>query len=277
MPATAAEILQAARSQLAATSAYPRRDAEVLLAHALGAKQIDLFAHPERLLSQTEVTRFQTFVARRIANEPIQYILGEQEFYGLPFEVTPDVLIPRPETEHLVEAVLTRADSGASLQIIDVGTGSGAIAVAIAHMLPLAQVTAVDLSPAALEVARRNATRHGVIDRITFLQSDLLAAEVGNFDIVVSNPPYIAESEVLEPQVAQYEPHSALYAGPTGLEVYERLIPQASRHLKSKGWLILEIGHGQSPALLNLLSNWTHVTVQNDLQGIPRVVCARLK
>ena len=210
-----------------------------------------------------------------MASEPIQYITGVQEFFGLRFEVTPDVLIPRPETEHLVEAVLERISAEA--RIVDVGTGSGAIAIALAHALPRSLVTAVDLYPAALDVARRNAQRHGVSDRMTFLQSDLLEA-VGRaeFDVVVSNPPYIAEGEVLEPQVADYEPRSALYSGPTGLEVYERLIPQARRVLKPQGWLMMEIGYGQQPAVAALLGGWDVLTFVPDLRGIPRVVLAQM-
>jgi release factor glutamine methyltransferase len=179
------------------------------------------------------------------------------------------VLIPRPETEHLVEAVLRLKDKS---EILDVGTGSGAIAIALAHLLPNSHVTAGDISPAALAVARRNAQRHGVDTRITFLESDLLASVEGQFDVVVSNPPYVAETEVLEPQVARYEPHSALYGGPTGLEIYQRLIPQAREHLRPGGWLLMEMGFGQSDALQHLLGDWCNVTCVNDLQGIPRIV-----
>jgi release factor glutamine methyltransferase len=271
--AHAGEALQAARARLAATSQYPRRDAELLLAHLLGCDQTALLTHPERILSAAESEQFERLLKRRLASEPIQYLTGVQEFFGLHFAVSPAVLIPRPETEHLVEAVLQRFEREAEVRIVDVGTGSGAIAVALAHSMPHSRVTAVDLFPAALEVARRNAERHGVIDRLTLLPSDLLAA-VGSegFDAVVANPPYIAAGEVLEPQVANYEPHSALYAGPTGLEIYERLIPQAARVLKPGGWLMLEIGYGQSPALRNLMHGWAVVTLVNDLQGIPRVV-----
>jgi release factor glutamine methyltransferase len=276
VPATAGEALQAARERLAPTSQNPRRDAEVLLASVLGCDAVALFAHPERVLSAQESNQFESFVTRRAASEPIQYILGEQEFFGLPFIVTPDVLIPRPETEHLVEAVLQRVPPQAEAQILDVGTGSGAIAVALAYHLPTAHVIAVDLSPAALAVAQRNAARHGVAARMTFQQSDLLQAfDHLHLDVLVSNPPYIAASEVLEPQVANYEPHSALYAGPTGLEIYERLIPQARHVLKPNGWILLEIGYAQSSAMHNLLSDWTGVDFINDLQGIPRVAVAR--
>ena len=276
MPASAGDILQAARARLAATSQNPRRDAEVLLAHVLGWDQAALLTHPERLLSPAVADRFESLLRRRLASEPIQYLTGAQEFFGLLLEVSPDVLIPRPETEHLVEAVLERFGREANARIVDVGTGSGAIAVALAHALPRSQVTAVDVSSAALEVARRNAQRHGVMERVRLLHSDLLAAiDSADFDAVVSNPPYIADGELLEPQVSNYEPHSALYAGPTGLEVYERLIPQARRVLKPQGWLVLEIGHGQQPALEALLSRWRGVRFLPDLQGIPRVVEAQ--
>jgi release factor glutamine methyltransferase len=273
VPQTAGEALLAARVRLAATSKHPRRDAELLLEHMLGCDQTALLTHPERILSVEESEQFDRLVERRLASEPMQYLTGEQEFFGLRFEVSPAVLIPRPETEHLVEAVLERFEREEEVRIVEVGTGSGAIAVALAHALPHSRVTAVDLFPAALEVARRNAERHGVIHRLTLVPSDLLAAvDSADFDAVVANPPYIAAREVLEPQVANYEPHSALYAGPTGLEIYERLIPQAARVLKPGGWLMLEIGYGQSPALRNLMVGWAGVTLVNDLQGIPRVV-----
>jgi release factor glutamine methyltransferase len=276
VPATAGEVLQAARARLASTSQYPRRDAELILAHVFGCDPTALLTHPERTLSAKEAEQFESLLNRRLASEPVQYLTGTQEFFGLLFEVSPDVLIPRPETEHLVEAVLERFDREANLRIVDVGTGSGAIAIALAHALPRSLVTAVDLYPAALELAHRNAERHGVIDRVTLLQSDLLAA-AGNteFDVVVSNPPYIPDGEVLEPQVANYEPRSALYAGPTGLEVYERLIPQARKVLKKEGWLMMEIGHGQQPALQTLLGGWRKISLAKDLQGIARVVQAQ--
>jgi release factor glutamine methyltransferase len=246
------------------------------MAHVLGCNSTALLTHPERLLSGEEADEFEGLLQRRLANEPVQYLTGEQEFFGLLFEVSPDVLIPRPETEHLVEAVLERFNRDANPRIVDVGTGSGAIAVAIAHAIPRSRVTAVDIYPAALEIARRNAERHGVIDRVTLLQSDLLAAARSTeFDAVVSNPPYIADGEVLEVQVANYEPRPALFAGPTGLEVYERLIPQARNVLRPAGWLMMEIGYGQRPALEALLGGWSEVSFVPDLQGIARVVLAR--
>jgi release factor glutamine methyltransferase len=249
---------------------------ELILAHVLGCDRTSLLTHPERLLSAQQAELFEILLKRRLASEPVQYLTGEQEFFGLLFAVSPAVLIPRPETEHLVEAVLERLDRDATPRIVDIGTGSGAIAVAIAHARPRSQVMAVDISLAALEVARRNAERHGVIDRVTLRQSDLLAeAGSAEFDVVVSNPPYIANGEKLEPQVAHYEPRSALYAGPTGLEIYERLIPQAIQVLKPHGWLMMEIGYGQQPALEALLGGWSEVSFAPDLQGIQRVVQAK--
>jgi release factor glutamine methyltransferase len=276
VPASAGEALQSARALLAAASRHPRRDAEVLLAHVLGCDQTALLTHPERLLTPAESDQLESFLRRRLASEPMQYITGSQEFFGLLFEVTPDVLIPRPETEHLVEAALEHVSPDAHARIVDVGTGSGAIAIALAHARSQSQVTAVDLSPAALEVARRNAQRHGVLERVTLLQSNLLTDVHGaRFDLVVSNPPYIAEGEILELQVSDYEPPSALYSGPTGLEVYERLIPQARTALNPQGWLLLEIGFGQQPAVEALLRGWQSVSVVHDLQGIPRVLQAQ--
>ena len=252
------------------------RDAELLLMQVLGCGLAELLTHPERALSPAESAQYESLVTRRLQAEPMQYIAGEQEFFGLSFRVTRDVLIPRPETEHLVEALLERVLIGAAVRVVDVGTGSGAIAVALAHALPRSQVTAVDSSPAALAVARQNAERHLVSGRIRFLLSNLLTAVNGeSFDAVVSNPPYIGENELLEPQVRGYEPRSALYAGPTGLEIYERLVPEAQGVLKPGGWLIMEIGHGQKAALLRLLENWEDVRFADDLQGIPRVAIAR--
>lgn len=253
-----------------------RRDAELLLMHLLGCDRAWLLTHPEAPLSPEQITLYRQFLARRARHEPIQYITGEQEFFGLNFRVTPDVLIPRPETEHLVEALLARVPHDAPLRIADIGTGSGAIAVALAHSLSNAHLTALDNSPAALAVARGNAQRNNVASRIRFVESDLLAAVAGEgFDAIVSNPPYIAASEVLEAQVRDFEPASALFAGPTGLEIYQRLIPEAHAALKADGWLLLEIGHSQREAIHQLLAAWHNVSFVADLQGIPRVACAQ--
>ena len=253
-----------------------RRDAELLLMHAIGRDRAYLLTHPEAQLTSEQAAVYEEWLARRERHEPIQYIIGEQEFFGLKLRVTPDVLIPRPETEHLVEAALERMERNAPLRIADIGTGSGAIAVALAHALPMAHLTALDISPAALAVARSNAETHSVSGHIRFCESDLLEAVAGeSFDMIVSNPPYVAENEILEPQVRDYEPTSALFAGATGLDVYERLIPQAQAALKPGGWLLLEIGHGQRDALAQLLSGWSSVSFVADLQAILRVACAQ--
>jgi release factor glutamine methyltransferase len=253
-----------------------RRDAELLLMRALGCDRAYLLTHPEAGLTSDQAALYQDWLARRARHEPVQYIVGEQEFFGLKFGVTPDVLIPRPETEHLVEAALARVKRDAPVHIADVGTGSGAIAVALALALPKASVTALDISAAALAVARDNAELHKVSERIRFCESDLLGAVAGeSFDMIVSNPPYVAEDEVLELQVRDYEPPSALFAGTDGLDVYRRLIPQAQAALKPGGWLLMEIGHGQRSALAQLLAGWESVTFIADLQGIPRAACAQ--
>jgi release factor glutamine methyltransferase len=253
-----------------------RRDAQVVLLRVLGCDGAWLLAHPEMKLSDEQARQYDEWIARRAHNEPLQYILGEQEFYGLMLRVTPDVLIPRPETEHLVEAVLERVPKDAAVRILDVGTGSGAIAVALAHRLAQAQVTAVDVSEAALEIARQNAVAHEVAGRITFLKSDLLAAVRGErFHVVVSNPPYVANGEILEAQVRLYEPREALFAGPTGLEVFRKLIPQSREALVVGGWLLMEIGHGQLDAVAGLLADWDGVRFIDGLQAIPRVAIAQ--
>lgn len=270
------QALDAATLKLEASSRTPRRDAELLLMSVLGWDRAALLTRPERYLSTAETVEYQALLTRRHAAEPMQYITGVQEFFGLDFKVTRDVLIPRPETELVVEALLDRFNRDQPLRIVDVGTGSGAIAVALAHALPNSQITAVDLSEPALAVARENAARHGVSKRVRFSQADLLAGcTPRSFEAVVSNPPYVAESEVLEAQVRDYEPRSALYAGPAGLEIYERLVPQAREMLTPGGWLILEIGYGQRDALRRLLREWEDLSFQDDLQGIPRVAAAR--
>jgi release factor glutamine methyltransferase len=273
---TLAEVLQLGADRLR-RSATAKRDAELLLIRAARCDRTTLLTHPDQVLSNDSFVIFSAFVARRAFGEPVQYILGEQEFFGLPFEVDRDVLVPRPETEHLVEALLASLSRDQPLQIADVGTGSGAIAVALAHHLPLAHIVALDNSSAALAVARRNASRNGVDGQIEFLESNLLNAVKGkqSFDAIASNPPYIADSDQLEPQVRDYEPRNALFAGPTGLEVYERLIPQAASHLKPGGWLMLEIGAGQRESVEQMLSAWHEIEFIADLRGIPRVVVAR--
>ncbi len=297
-PVQLRQALQSAIVQLEAVEiAEPRLHAEVLAFHVLGCDRAYLFAHPERELTGAEQSQYDALIARRSAGEPLQYVTGHQEFWKADFLVSRDVLIPRPETEHLVEEVLAlAATAGAAsaaayphsaplspphLKIIDVGTGSGAIAVTLARELPQAEIHAVDLSPAALEVARRNAERLGA--RVHFAQSDVLAGVLENvaheasFDFVVSNPPYVGlnEQDKVQEVVKRHEPQMALYAGPDGLDVIRRLIPQAFAALRPGGWLLMEIGYTQSEAVMALLAAWHNVHCVADLAGIPRVVVAR--
>lgn len=270
------------REALAEATLYiPRRDAELLLAHTAERSRSWLLAYPEAQLDPAILARFNALVRRRDAGEPLQHLTGTQEFFGLPLAVTRDVLIPRPETEHLVEAALdwARQQPTPRLRIADVGTGSGAIALALSTHLPDAQILALDLSPAALEVARANATRLELTSRIRFLESDLLAA-LGPGDLpldaVVSNPPYVADADAptLQPEVRDHEPALALFAGADGLAVYRRLIPQAHAALRPGGLLAMEFGFGQRDALAALLSQWANVRFVDDYAAIPRVALA---
>lgn len=279
----------AGRRPTAEQRARASRDAELLLLNALNIPRSTLLAHPNRELTVAELAHYQHNVRRRGHNEPIQYITGTQEFYGLTLRVTPAVLIPRPETEHLVEAVLHFIAAARNLgtaeppnHILDIGTGSGAIIIALATHLPQAQLTAVDLSHEAILVAQHNARANNVDDRIHFLHSDLLTAlppdkSTGHFDIIVSNPPYIPteDAPTLHAEVRDHEPHTALFAGPQGLDIYRRLIPQARAALKPNGLLALEIGHGQREPLADLLADWHDIKFIKDLQQIPRVVLAQ--
>jgi release factor glutamine methyltransferase len=255
-----------------------RRDAELLLMYTLKRSRTLLITHYDELLANDLSLSYAELLERRRKGEPIQYITGETEFYGLPFLVTPDVLIPRPETEHLVEKVIELASDFAAPRIVDVGTGSGAIAVALAHKLPHASITATDISLRALALAEENAKSNGA--SIRFLVGDLLAPTEGErFEIIVSNPPYVAMSDrdSLDVEVRDYEPALALFAGEDGLEVYRRLIPAAFEALTPGGFLVLEIGYSQSPAITELLtcSGFQQIEFVPDLQGISRVACAR--
>jgi release factor glutamine methyltransferase len=283
---TLSQALIEATAQLAASEHLrnqARRDAELLLLHTLQIPRVTLLAHPTRELTAEQQAAYANTIRRRLNHEPIQYITGQQEFYGLLLKVTPAVLIPRPETELLVEAVLNLLPTNQPLKIADIGTGSGAIAIALAVHLPDADVTALDISPIALAIAAANAREHSVAHRIRFLQSDLLSAlnphiETNqSFDAIVSNPPYIPEPDRagLHPQVRDHEPAAALFSGPEGLDLYRRLLPQAHTALKPNGLLALEIGHGQRDALAELLQTWHEVSFVNDLQLIPRVALAR--
>ena len=257
----------------------PRLNAEVLMMHTLGCDRAYLYAHPERELNEEELSRYDEHLSERSRGVPSQYITGHQEFYGLDLIVGPGVLIPRPETEHLVEAVLDLTNHiPPGPHIIDVGTGSGAIAIALAHELPDAYLYATDISDEALEIARANATRLQVDDDIEFHKTDLLeGCPDGKFDIVVSNPPYVGESEQdkVQLEVRKFEPHVAVFGGREGLDIYRRLIPEAHRVLRPGRWLALEIGFSQEPQVLSLLVGWEEVRSIADLQGIPRVIVAR--
>lgn len=266
-------------------SGLDRRDAELLVAHVIGRDRTFLLAHPETPLDPEVLKRMQALIERRVAGEPLQYLLGTQEFYGLEMRVTPAVLIPRRETEHLIEAVelwATRFHDERTLQMADVGTGSGAIAIALATHLAGCELTAIDLSVDALAVARENAERHACSDRIRFLHGDLLGPvaervrEGFRFDAIVSNPPYVpaGDAATMQPEVVQHEPHTALFAGADGLDIYRRLIPQAFAALTSCGLLAMEFGYGQRDALAELLSGWNDVRFVDDYQGIPRIVLA---
>jgi release factor glutamine methyltransferase len=304
---------------LEASTSVSRRDAETLLAHILRRDRAWLLAHADDDLSAPDLDTLRSLVARRTAQQPLQHLTGTQEFFGLALRVTPDVLIPRPETEHLVEAVLdwARQQPNPHLRIADVGTGSGAIAIALASVLEHASLTAIDVSPAALAVALDNAGRLGVAGRIHFLEGDLLtpllaphvprdplasfdplgslvsgsnpfdtvftaaaplnpAFSTPTFDVIASNPPYVAldDATTLAPEVREHEPPLALYAGANGLDIYRRLIPQAFDLLRAGGLLALEIGYGQRDALTELLANWNSVRFLDDYASIPRVALA---
>jgi release factor glutamine methyltransferase len=247
-----------------------------------------LFAHPERELTQEEQSRYDEALTQRAKGVPAQYITGHQEFWGLDLIVSPAVLIPRPETEHLIETLLPLARPMKRPIIVDVGTGSGAIALALAKELPNAEIHATDISPAALEIAEANAARlqlefrtingHEPERRIHFHDTDLLRGIPTNaFDFVVSNPPYVGESEedTVQLEVRKFEPRTAVFAGPTGLEVIEKLIPAAHAALKPEGYLVMEISGTIAESVRSLLQGWEDITLTNDLQGIPRVALAR--
>ena len=256
-------------------------NAELLLRFVLNCDRAYLFAHPERELTEQEESHYQSALAERSRGVPAQYITGHQEFWGMDLIVTPAVLIPRPETEHVIETVLELHRSKglplSPIRIVDVGTGSGAIALALAKELPDAEIHAADISPAALEIARANAARHQFEKRIDFHEADLLGDLIPRFDLVVSNPPYVGESEEdqVQLEVRKFEPRSAVFAGATGTEVIARLIPQARTALRPGGWIVMEISGTIADRVHNLLDGWESVQISKDLQSIPRVIRAR--
>jgi release factor glutamine methyltransferase len=260
----------------------PRFNAELLLMFTLSCDRAFLFAHPERKLSTEEESSYEAALAERSRGVPAQYITGHQEFWGMDLIVTPAVLIPRPETEHVIETVLELRPAEvrspkSKPRIVDVGTGSGCIALALAKELPHAEIHATDISNDALEIARANAARHQLDRRIHFRQADLLEGVKREVDFVVSNPPYVGESEEDQVQlgVRKFEPRNAVFAGPKGTEVIARLIPQARKILRPGGWLIMEISGTIAEEVRKLLEGWQDVEIKRDLQSIPRVVQAR--
>jgi len=260
----------------------PRLCAEILLAHAVGCERIELYTRHESVPSEQALQTFRSAVAEASAGRPIAHLTGTKEFFALRFEVTPDVLIPRPETEVLVERTirLARDSAGDIESILDVGTGSGCIAISLAKHLPGVSICASDICEAALQVARHNAKRHDVSGRIEFRAGDLFAPwESGRFDVIVCNPPYVAESEAasLPANVRDFEPHAALFAGEDGLAVLRRLIAGAPRHLKPGGHLLTEVAYNQSATVRDLLdeSVWTDIVTYRDALQHERVVHAR--
>jgi release factor glutamine methyltransferase len=253
--------------------AAPRLTAEVLLMHAIGCDRSWLYAHGRDELRELWWIHYGRYLHERLKGKPTQYITGHQEFWGRDFRVTPDVLIPRPETEHLIEAALERAN--AAKTVLDIGTGSGAIAVTLALEMK-ARVAATDLSLATLKVARENARKLGA--KVEFAACDLGTAFAPNtFDLVVSNPPYVpaGDEHNLQREVRDYEPPIALYGGADGLAIYQGLIPDAARLLTSGGWLIMELGYAGAEPVRAMLTGWREVEIRNDLAGLPRVALAR--
>ncbi|MGH7815449.1 MAG: peptide chain release factor N(5)-glutamine methyltransferase [Candidatus Binataceae bacterium] len=276
-------ILDAAVRHLQAAGIDPALlDAQLLMAEAAGVSRATLLAGYAP--GDAAIARFEAWVAMRARRVPVAYIIGRKEFYSLDFFVTPEVLIPRPETETAVDAALAALADRPDSRVLDIGTGSGAIAIAIAHNAPAARITAADISSGALEVARHNAAKHGLSDRIEFRVADLFdvrhdGAPLGLFDLIVSNPPYIADDEIasLAPEVRDHEPRIATVAGPDGLAFYRRIAAGARAQLNPGGAIIVEIGAGQSCAVQGIFaqSGFSAASVLNDLAGHPRALTMR--
>jgi release factor glutamine methyltransferase len=280
---TISEVLHEAVAVLGeAGSPSPRLDAEVLLADGLQVDRLIFITHPEQVVNPEAVAVFRTRITRRITGEPVSYIIGIKEFWSLPFNVTPAVLIPRPETEVLVEEALAAIPEcpGRTWRVLDMGTGSGAIAVALAAERQDIRIVATDSSPEALKVAAANTERNCVQERIRFTQSDLFASVTGSFDLIVSNPPYIsrADFDLLSPGIRDFEPAAALLAGEEGTEVHRKLIYEGTAHLNSGGWLLMEMGEEQGAKLRTYLienGGYDTVGIRNDYGGAERVIKAR--
>jgi release factor glutamine methyltransferase len=268
-------LLQGTRLLEEGRVSAPRLTAEVLLSHAIRCERAWLYAHSDEELKEVWWIHFGRYLHERLEGKPTQYITKRQEFYGREFSVSPAVLIPRPETEHVVESALRRLSESAGA-VVDVGTGSGAIAITIALECG-APVLATELSREALDVAALNARKHG--SNISFIQCDLLSAiRDSSIRLVVSNPPYIPESDksVVQREVLEFEPHLALFGGPDGMEIFHRLVAEAERVLQPGGWLILEVAYNADRRVRDLLEpQWTNVQVETDLAGMPRVVSAQ--
>jgi release factor glutamine methyltransferase len=270
---TIESVLAEAAAKLEAITDTPLLEAEVLLSHVLNGSRANLLAHPERILTANQLTNYQTLVHQRVSNYPLPYLTGHVEFYGLDFAVTPEVLVPRPDTETLVDLALARRPA----TVVDVGTGSGCIVVTLAVRLPRATVRAIDISPAALAVARRNAEGHGVADRVQLIVGDVLNPRPGPADLIVSNPPYVSTGDcaALPVSVRDHEPRLSLDGGPDGLTVVRRLLAQAPAVLKPGGAILVEIGADQGAAARRLARTYfSHaaVRVHPDLAGRERVL-----
>lgn len=263
----------------AAGVAQPRREASSLLASSLARDTVFLIAHPEYALTASEKAAFENVVDRRSLREPFQLIVGRQEFYGLDFEVEAGVLIPRPETETIVERAVEILSPMANPMFLELGVGTGCISISILRSIGSARGTAVDISERALALAARNARRHAVLPRLHLIESDLFTGVKGSFDLIVSNPPYIPEGDAvgLQPEVRDYDPAEALFAGPDGLDIIRKIVAVSSQFLRVDGYLIMEIGQGQASHVKELFdaNQWSELEFINDLQGIPRTVAAR--
>ena len=255
--------------------AVARLTAEVLLSHAMGRERVYLYAHPEQKLKDLEWLHYGRYLHERLQGKPTQYITKKQEFYGREFRVSPDVLIPRPETEHVVEVALRLGRSPGLPRILDIGAGSGALAVTL-QLETGGEAWATDISPAAAAVAAANARRLGA--RVSVVACDLMEAIApASMDLIVSNPPYVplTQREGLQREVRDWEPHVALFAGETGFEIYRRIVADAPRVLRPGGWLVLELGFGSCDTVSGLLNGWKDLRIEPDLAGIPRVIAAR--
>lgn len=261
--------------------AEPRREAASIVVLAIEKEKTFLYAHPDYELTELETSKFETLLARRAAREPLQYISGVQEFYGLEFEVTPDVLIPRPETEMVVEHAIDLLMPQASQRFCEIGVGSGCISISILHHLPNATAVGLDISTSAIAVARRNSEKIRVRDRLQLVESDVFENSPDErFDMIVSNPPYVPSVDIegLQIEVRDFEPHIALSDGHDGLSIISRIVEQSPQYLVSGGFLLMEIGFNQSPLVVEMFESsiWRATELFPDLQGIPRLVCSEL-